>query len=466
MAGTEPSRWSNRSPGDLDRSLPEVSRGDAAGTVRQAGSVLADWAKLGLSERCDYLRRAQAVIRDRAEELARLISEETGKPIREANGELAAVVAKFDLTLADAERFVADEPQSEGPHAAVVRHRPLGVAAVIAPFNFPLHLGHGAAVAYLAAGNPVVFKPSPLAAHVCRVYGEIMASELPEGVFQILQGGGEVGRSLAMHPEVRAVCFTGSVAAGKQLALALAEDISKSLALELGGKNAVMVFADADLNLAAQSIAEALCLTAGQRCNATSRVLVEQSALDEFLEALTAALKPWQPGNPLDPRTQLGPLVSAAAVERYQRLGSDWNANWVIPAERIEQVDGRRGHYVRPAVGVFREESHYLKSALSQEEAFSPVLAVQAFHDVPDAVRQHNHTPYGLTASVFTRDEGIFQDLDDRLRVGNLYWNLPTTLSPSTLPFGGWGCSGNGKPGGRGFIRFCTQEQAVQWRQP
>lgn len=466
MAGSEPSRWSNRSPGNLDYVLPEVTRGDAAGAVRQAGSVLGDWGNLGLAERSDYLRRAQVAIRERQEELAILISEETGKPVREARGEVSAVVTKFDLTLADAERWVADEPVKDGPHAAVIRHRPLGVAGVIAPFNFPLHLGHGAAVAYLAAGNPVVFKPSPLSAHVGRIYGQIMAEELPEGVFQMLQGGGEVGRALALHPEVRAVCFTGSVAAGRELSKALAEDFSKSLSLELGGKNAVLILKDADIPLAAQSVAEAMCLTAGQRCNATSRVLVDKSVRDEFLSALINALKPWEPGDPLDPQTQLGPLISEAAVERYVRLGKDPDAKWVVPVASLPEVGGRRGYYVRPAIGLFNEERDFVNSPLSREEAFSPILVVQPFHDLSDLIRQHNATPFGLTASVFTSDEGQFHDLDDRLRVGNLYWNLPTTLSPSTLPFGGWGCSGNGHPGGRGFIRFCTQEQAVQWRQP
>jgi acyl-CoA reductase-like NAD-dependent aldehyde dehydrogenase len=460
---SEPSVWQNRSPGDLDVALAEVAATEVAAAVAVSRAAAPDWARAPLAMRVAALREAQADLRAEAEPLARLIALETGKPLVEARGELGAVVAKFDLAIADAEEFIADRAVTDGPHPALVRHKPRGPAAVVAPFNFPIHLGHGAAVAYLLAGNPVLFKPSPLAAVTGAAYGAIMARALPPGVFQIVQGWGETGRALCVHPDVRAVCFTGSIPVGRALARELADDYAKSLALELGGKNAALVCADADVAQASWDIAQATCLTAGQRCNATSLAFVHADALDEFLSRLVADLALYQPGDPLREETKMGALISAAAVERYRALTAldvgEWHWRQPVP----ERVEGRRGHYVEPAVVVCADFARLAASPLHREESFCPILAVIPFRDEAEALRMHAATPFGLAASIFTRDRERFDRLGADLRVGNLYWNLPTTFSPSTLPFGGLGASGNGKPGGRGFIRFAADEQAVQW---
>ena len=259
-------------------------------------------------------------------------------------------MAKIDLTVADAERWLAEEGNLGGPHPALVRRRSRGPAAVVGPFNFPLHLGHGANVAHLLAGNPVIFKPSPLAACVAARYGELMSAAFPPGVFQVVQGGGAEGEALCLDPRVRSVCFTGSVPVGKALAKALAEDFSKDLALELGGSNALIVCADADLEKAAVAAAEGACLTAGQRCNATSRVIVERSVADEFQRRFLDALAVFQPGDPLLPATRLGPVISAAAVARYERLLAGMQGAWLFPGRVEPEVGGKRGHFVRPAV--------------------------------------------------------------------------------------------------------------------
>jgi acyl-CoA reductase-like NAD-dependent aldehyde dehydrogenase len=284
-------------------------------------------------------------------------------------------------------------------------------------------------------------------------YAEIVRAGLPEGVFQLVQGGGEEGQALCLDPRVRAVCFTGSVPVGRALAQALAADFSKELALELGGRNAAIVCADADLALAADAVADGMCLTCGQRCNATSRVLVDARVAGNLEEALVASLTRYQSGDPLQPETKLGPLISAAAVERYRALTAV-AADWLVPGRVLAEVNGKRGHYVRPAAR---------RGATAPEtECFVPVLEVETFTDLDEAIAKHNVSPFGLTASVFTRCAATFTQLADELPVGNLYANLPTTFSPSTLPFGGLGQSGNGRPGGRGFIRFCTVEQAIQ----
>jgi acyl-CoA reductase-like NAD-dependent aldehyde dehydrogenase len=451
-----PAVWQNRSPGDLSVLLPEVSAGEVSETVVVAVQAASSWARTPLEERIERLREAQQGLAAAKENLAQGIALETGKPITEALGEVGAVIAKIDLTIADAETHLAEQTNLGGPHPALVRRRARGVAAVIGPFNFPLHLGHGANVAHLLAGNPVVFKPSPLAANVAADYGAIMTAAFPPGVFTLLQGGGAEGEALCLDPRVRAVCFTGSVPVGRALAKALAEDFSKELALELGGSNALIVCADADLERAAQAAAEGACLTAGQRCNATSRVIVERPVAAEFQRLFLDALAAFRPGDPLLPETRLGPVVSAAAVTRYESLLSELDGDWLLPGKVEPVVAGKRGHYVRPAVVLRRDAS-------TARECFVPIVQFHIAHDLDDAVRLQSATPFGLTASIFTRSETLFRQLGDRLEVGNLYANLPTTFSPSTLPFAGWKNSGNGRPGGRGFVRFTTQEQAVQW---
>ena len=460
----DPASWRNRSPGDLDNEFPEVQAADVEASVQRSRAAFPGWRSLTLDERRAALAGCRERIQEKSEALAVLIASETGKPLREARLEIGAVIAKFDLTFADAERWVRDEVVSDGPHPAGIRHRPRGPAAVIAPFNFPIHLGHGAAIAYLLAGNPVLFKPSPMAVNVALAYAAVMQGALPEGVFELVPGWGETGRALCIHPAVRAVCFTGSVPVGTALARELSADYSKSLALELGGKNSVIVCGDADLDAAATAVADGMCLTAGQRCNATSRVLVHERVAGDFLERLRASLSRYEPGDPMDPETMLGPLISEAAVRRYSELGSYPGGDWVLPGQPVETLpSGKRGYYVRPAVVLAGDEID--AGPLAKSETFAPVLVIEKFSDESAAIRRHEAWAFGLTASVFTRDESAFRRIGDALSVGNLYWNLPTTFSPSTLPFGGWGASGNGHPGGRGFIRFATDEQSIQWKQ-
>ena len=446
-----------RSPGDLSFVLPEVAPTDVAAAVDAAVAAAGGWARTPLPERIARLRVAQQALAAAKEELARGIALETGKPITEALGEVGAVVAKIDLTIADAERWLAEETDLGGPHPALIRRRSRGPAAVVGPFNFPLHLGHGANVAHLLAGNPVLFKPSPLAACVAARYGELMSPAFPPGVFQVVQGGGAEGEQLCLDPRVRSVCFTGSVEVGQILAKNLAHDFPKDLALELGGSNALLVCADADLAKAATAAAEGACLTAGQRCNATSRVIVERPVAAEFQRRFLDALAVFQPGDPLLATTKLGPVISAAATARYARLLAATPGEWLLRGAVVPEVAGKRGHYVRPAV-VLREDD-----GAADEECFVPLVSLFIAADLDHAVRLQSATPFGLTASVFTRSEATFRALAERLEVGNLYANLPTTFSPSTLPFGGLRASGNGRPGGRGFIRFTTDEQAVQW---
>ncbi len=454
----EPRVWRNRCPGDLSAELPETAADDVPAAVERSLRAFPAWRGLSLADRRALLSRCREGIDSCREELAVLIALEVGKPLREARLEVAAVIAKFDLTFADSEHYASDRVVNEGPHPALVRHRPRGPAAVVAPFNFPIHLGHGAALAYLLAGNPVLFKPSPLAANVGAAYGRIMRSVLPEGVFEIVQGGGGTGRELCLHPAVRSVCFTGSVPVGTQLARDLATDYSKSLALELGGMNALLVCEDADAAGAAEAAADGVCLTAGQRCNATSRILVHRGIEDAFTENFLRALKRYQPGDPRREETLLGPLVSARSAGRFREL-AEADGDWILRGRAHPEVNGLPGHYVTPAV--LRASGPPFFRA---EEPFSPVVTLEVCSDEAEMASRHETGKFGLTASVFTDSDAAFRRFAEVLEVGNLYRNLPTTFSPSALPFGGLKASGNGRPGGRGFIRFAADEQSIQWK--
>jgi acyl-CoA reductase-like NAD-dependent aldehyde dehydrogenase len=457
---SDPTVWRRHSPGDLSVEMPEVSVGDVPAAVERSKRAFPGWQQLSFEQRKAALTMCRERLKGKQEDLARLIALEVGKPLREARLELGAVIAKFDLVFSDADRFLRDQSVADGPHPAMVRRRARGPAAVIAPFNFPIHLGHGAAVAYLLAGNSVIFKPSPLAGNVGAAYAAEMQAVLPAGVFELVQGWGATGRELCLHPGVRSVCFTGSIPVGMTLAKELAGDYSKSLALELGGRNALIVFPDADLGRAADAAAEGICLTTGQRCNSTSRILVHRDVEKPFIANLLDSLRRYLPANPLDEAATLGPLASESAVERYRDLMRR-SGEWLVRGEICSEVSGKHGYYVKQAI------LHSPGGApLGEQEVFYPVATLESFIDPGDAIARHESSPFGLTASLFTNSERTFQSVGDRLQVGNLYWNLPTTFSPSTLPFPGLRVSGNGKPGGRGFIRFAVDEQAVQWTAP
>jgi len=450
----DPTLWENIFPGNFERRFGEVVADDAGEAVDRACGVFRDWRDTSLDDRKKALAMCRDALAESKEMLALLISQEVGKPLREARLELGAVVAKFDFAFQDADLYLADREVTDGPHPALVRSRPMGPAAVIAPFNFPIHLGHGAALAYLLAGSPVLFKPSPLAANVAAAYGKIMNRFLPPGVFQIVQGWGSTARTICLDVRVRAVCFTGSLPVGLSLATALASDISKSLALELGGKNCFIVCADADLPAAAEAAADGLCLTTGQRCNATSRILLEESVETDFLEFFRKALLKYVPGDPTQEETMLGPLANRRAFDRYKHLVST-PGKWLISGAS----DDSTGYFVQPAI----LKTNTAK-ALGDEEYFSPVATWETFSSIEEAIRLQKSDALGLTASIFTTSESVFAQFSKELEVGNLYRNLPTTFSPSSLPFGGMLLSGNGKPGGREFARFAAHEQAVQWR--
>jgi len=419
------------------------------------------WRRLGETKRAELLRAYQARVRANADELARTIAREIGKPLWEAKTEVAAMISKVDLSLGEGSAYVKDVHLADLP--GEIRHRPLGVVTVVGPFNFPGHLPNGQIVPALLAGNTVVFKPSEkgaaTAVWMARCFDE---AGFPAGVFNSVHGEAHVARALVAHEGIDGILFTGSVAVGKAIAAANASRPGRMIALELGGKNASIVLDDCDLERTAREVAFSGFATSGQRCTCTSRVIVTRGVADAFIKKVADAAKNTVVGYPLDEGVFMGPVISRgsrdailAAQERARAAGFDP----VAPGGAVE-VEGRDGHYLRPAVHV-APAATTRAPGYTDQELFGPDLAVFVVDDLEQAIALADDTPYGLAAAVFTKSREAFEECADRLRVGVLHWNRSSAGASSRLPFGGVKDSGNHRPAGIFAQSACSYPMAV-----
>ena len=422
--------------------------------VSRAREAFPTWRATPFEERASLLRRFRDAVRADAEPLARLISREMGKALWEARAEVASVAAKIDLTLEEGMHFVAPLEARPGTRAGF---HPRGVLAVLGPFNFPAHLPNGHIAPALATGNTVVFKPSELTPAVgdrlARLYRN---AGLPPGVLEIVHGRAETGALLAAHPGVDGVLFTGSWAAGRAIQEATLDQPHKILALEMGGKNGILVLRDADLDLAVAETAISICATTGQRCTCASRVFVEEPLVDSFTERLRAVLRGVRVGPPLDPGVFMGPLVSPAAhqkLARFRALAAEAGGERLLPAE-VDHLPP----YTAPGLTRFADAGQ--KHPYLREEIFGPEAAVLPVVDLEHGIAALNDSDYGLAASVFSRNRRAFEQAVGRVAVGVLNWNRGTVGASGRLPFGGLRKSGNDRPAGILSAVYCTFPQA------
>jgi succinylglutamic semialdehyde dehydrogenase len=445
------------SPSDPDDEVGRFAVADDRAVdraVARACEAQPAWRDAGFERRASALRRFREATAGRAEELARLIAREVGKALWEARGEAALVPAKVDLTLGEGMRFVGTLEAGAGARADF---HPRGVLAVLGPFNFPAHLPNGHILPALATGNTVVFKPSELApavgAWLERAWRE---AGLPEGVLQVVQGGADTGSALALHPGVDGILFTGSWAVGRALRRATVDHPGKLLALEMGGKNAVVVLGDADLDLAVAETALSICATTGQRCSCASRLFVDRRVVDEFTAKLVGVLEGVAIGDPLREDIFMGPLVSEAA---FQKLGHYRALAEGAGGERLLEVKPALPRpYAGPGLVRFRDarQSH----PYQRDEIFGPEAALYPVDDLEEAIAGVNDSDYGLVASVMTRDRSRYQHCVGRIRTGLLNWNRGTIGASGKLPFGGRGRSGNDRPAGILATLYCTVPQS------
>lgn len=411
--------------------------------VASAREAFAGWARLSLSQRMQHMVALKAALSARSDELARLITREVGKPLWEARTEVSAALNKIDITLHEGLALVA--PKEMGSPAQRYAFKPHGVAAVLGPFNFPLHLVHGHVVPALVTGNTVIVKPSELAPSVGQLYAECFdAAGLPAGVFNLVQGDASVGAELAAHAGVDAVMLTGSYRAGQAIKRATLDQPHKLLALELGGHNPAIVLADADLEKAVHDVMWGAFVSAGQRCSGTAMALIDAQCFDAFAELLLRKVDKLRLGDPFSD-VFMGPVISEAARANFWAALAEAERQGVRPLRKSEALKSPvpHGAYLTPSVHVV---DHHAGLPYETEELFGPDLALSPVPDLNQAIERANAGDYGLSASVFTRDRGAFEHAFASLRHGCINWNAPTCGASSKLPFGGTGKSGNHRP--------------------
>jgi acyl-CoA reductase-like NAD-dependent aldehyde dehydrogenase len=431
--------------------LPRAGVDQADEAVARARGAFPAWRAIAPDERAESLRRLSAAIEDAADELATLEARNVGKPISDARGEVGMVAKVFAYYAGAPERLLGNTIPVAGGVDVTFRE-PLGVVGLITPWNFPLPIASWKIGPALAAGNTVVLKPAELTPLTAIRLEELaLDAGLPEGVLSVVVGpGSTVGERLVEHPDVAKIAFTGSTEVGRKVG-ALASQSIKRVTLELGGKSANVIFADADLEAAAAAAPYAVFGNAGQDCCARSRILVERSALDRFMEAFEGTVKALRVGDPLDDETEMGPLISASHREK---VGSYVEDGAPI-AFRGSAPDGP-GYWFPPTV--LAPVSNDDRAA--REEIFGPVVAVIPFEDEADAVRLANDTIYGLSGSIWTQDGSKALRVARALETGTISVNSNTSVRVQT-PFGGFKQSGVGRELGPHALDYYTELKNV-----
>lgn len=425
--------------------------------VQSARNALPDWDRRGVDERLEYLDRLKEAFQSRREDIAKAISREVGKPLWEARGEADALVSKIEV-MTDEGLEVTRERQPEGLEGGRWQYRPLGVVAVLGPYNFPAHLPNGHIVPALINGNTVVVKPSELTGGVMQIYFEcLQEAGFPDGVVNLVHGPGEVGEALATHRGVNGVLFTGSWKTGLEIKRQTLDHYWKLLALEMGGKNTSIVLEDANIDQAAHEIARAAYLTTGQRCSATSRVVVRAEVLDEFLETFVDITDRVTTGHPVDDDVFMGPLANKPAMEKFL-AAQDRDENGKLEAIRRGGRAEGEGYYVEP--GVWLADEVDARGEHQATEIFGPDVVVYPVDTDQTAANVANATEYGLAMSVFTSTDRRFEELAYDLKTGVLNMNQSTAGASSRLPFGGVKKSGNHRPSAILAGEYCSYPQS------
>lgn len=438
---------------EFQASVPQ----DAENAITAAATAAPEWGRMPAPQRGSLLFKAVGLFERRANDLARAITIEEGKPIADSMGEVKRAMNILEYAAGEGRRLFGYTTPSELPDtAAYTFKRPLGVVSIITPWNFPVAIPVWKMAPALICGNAIVFKPASGAPLAATVIAEIFEEVgFPPGVFNLITGpGGSIGNTLVDDPRVSAVSFTGSTEIGTRIYARGAEALKKIQA-ELGGKNAAIVMNDADLDKAVPGIVQGAFGSTGQRCTATSRAIVEKGVYSEFMDRLIEQTKALTIGDGIDPANDIAPLSSKNqfdTVREYIGIGTEEGAKLAYGGHALEGPEWEGGYYVEPTI--FTDVP--LDSRIAQEEIFGPVLTVFEADGVQDAVRISNSVQYGLSSSIYTRDLVQAHEYINTVETGMVHVNAPTLGGEVHLPFGGLKASGVGQreQGTEGFDFF------------
>jgi aldehyde dehydrogenase (NAD+) len=447
---------------DIVSRAPRSDAADAERAVAAAKRAFASWRLVPGPKRGQMIAEAGRILAERKDALSRLMSREMGKPIAEARGDVQEAIDTAILVSAEGRRIAGETTQCELPNKFGMSIRqPVGVAAIITPWNFPVAIPSWKIFPALVCGNTVVLKPAELTSACAAEFVKALdEAGIPKGVVNLVCGAGrEVGPALTSHPDVRLVSFTGSTEVGKQIGEACGR-ANKKVTLEMGGKNAQIVMEDADLELALDGALWGAFGTTGQRCTATSRLILHRPIAEEFVAKLRERAAKLVIGDPVDEKTQVGPLVSESQrnkVREYVEIGKK-EAKLILGGEIPSDPKLANGWFLQPTI--FTGVKPGMR--IAQEEIFGPVLAVITVDSFEEATAVLNGTDYGLSSSIYTRDVNrAFRAIRD-FEAGITYINGPTIGAEVQLPFGGVKGTGNGhREAGTQVYEFYTEWKSV-----
>ena len=449
-------------PDDVIGHFPASTESDVEQAARAAREAFPAWSRTPAPERGKVLRRAGDLLTERKEDIARAMTREMGKPFSETKGDVQEAIDTAYYAASETRRLFGYTVPSELPDKFNMSiRRPVGVCGIITAWNFPVAVPSWKILPALAAGNTLLFKPSEAAPHTGMLFAEtLLEAGVPGGVLNLVQGAGEVGAALTEHPEVDAVAFTGSTETGSAIG-EIGGRMNKRVSLEMGGKNPMIVMEDADLDLALEGAVWGAFGTTGQRCTATSRLLLHEGIHDEFVERLASRAQNLTLGYGNDEGVDMGPLINQQALDkvtRYVEIGREEGAKLALGGRPAEDERLNGGYFFQPTI--FTNVTP--KMRIARHEIFGPVLSVFKIRSYEEAVEVANDTRYGLSSSIYTQDVNrSFRAMKD-LEAGITYVNGPTIGAEAHMPFGGVKQTGNGhREGGWEVFDFYTETKTV-----
>lgn len=451
-------------PSDINVTLWKcpIEYKDVDAVVESATAGFSIWRSTPIEERIAIFQRYKAALTERKEEISRAIALEVGKPLWEARTEAASLIAKVDVTISDSlprietKRIPGIMPHTHGH----IFFKPIGPSLIIGPFNFPCHLANGQILSALIAGNSIIFKPSEKTCYSAQLMFECLANAgFPKGVVNLIQGDGEVARRILKEKVIKGVFFTGSKEVGLKILEQTHKDLGKLVCLELGGKNPSIIHKDTDIDHALAEILRGSFLTTGQRCTSTAITIIHNDIKEEFIEKFHALSKRIIVDDPMNEEILpfMGPLIDQRSLDQYllfQGMAKREGIEEIMRGKQLERA--KKGYYVSPSIHFAKawdNKSHFLQS-----EIFGPNNTFVPYNDIEEAIKIANSTEYGLAASIFTKDNSIYEKCVHEIDAGLVNRNRSTVGASARLPFGGVKNSGNYHPAAVTTIDACVYQ--------